>query len=146
MKALEVPVDRLKPFFLGLDFVLIVYFFVQFFLYGTLIEVPVLPGLQDFRFLYLPILAFFSLLSSGSFLTKQTENENVCLFVCLFFSNLKKRTDECANDACTGRNREEEHKPRAMAGVRWAAGELAAGWDPRHLLPSRPQRAGSFSC
>jgi hypothetical protein len=37
------------------------------------------------------------------------------------------------------RSREEEHKPRAMASVRRAAGEPAAGWDPRCVLPSRPQ-------
>jgi len=37
------------------------------------------------------------------------------------------------------RSREEEHKPGAMASVRRAAGEPAAGWDPRCVLPSRPQ-------
>lgn len=43
-----------------------------------------------------------------------------------------------------GRDREEEHKPRVMASVRRATGELAAGWDPRCLLPARPQRAGGL--
>lgn len=40
---------------------------------------------------------------------------------------------------CRGRECE-DHKPGAMASVRRAAGELAAGWDPRGLLPSRSQR------
>jgi hypothetical protein len=36
------------------------------------------------------------------------------------------------------RRREEEHKPGAMASMRRATGEPAAGRDPRGLLPTRP--------
>lgn len=42
------------------------------------------------------------------------------------------------------RRREEEHKPGALASLCGAAGEPAAGWDSRRVLPSSSQWTGEF--
>lgn len=102
-------------------------------LYGLSLQ---LLGAWDFldSFFQLPLFSFLSRPFSREANTKKGDGRG---------GNEGEVSDKLMGDTCR-RDREEEHKSGAMAGVLRATGELAAGWDPRCLLPSRPQRTGGW--